>query len=489
MEDITPQKNELVKIITESGLGKGKGQELMDNFLNFFELADDWNTKADALVITNISQKAEMKMAGEGRKFLKSKRVELEKTRVKLKADSKREGETIDSIAKILKNLIEPIEEKLEEKEKFAERLEEKRKNELKAKREFELIGLDAEFQFVDLANMPEENYKHFLENAKLAQAQRIEEERKAIEDKKEYERLEKLRWERAGKIKPYYTFFDESIKLNELSEEEFNSLLNELMCKKSDFDIEQDRVKLENERLKRQAEENEKVQALRTKIGTARQGSLVEIGIHLDFATCADMEDSVWDEFIEKKNNEYHNEQNRLYIEKLKSEREAKEQSEKDESIKIQKQKRSEELRPYIVFIRDYNGLIEKDELEYQKELKETKEGAELQWTHDREESNRKIEEYNKKEYELEKSRQNNLRLDKYLREKIAKEQKEKEELEARAELELSKGDAEKLSSLLNDIKLLKTKYTFKSKTYQTIQRNINELLEKTITWANTKK
>lgn len=48
-------------------------------------------------------------------------------------------------------------------------------------------------------------------------------------------------------------------------------------------------------------------------------------------------------------------------------------------------KQKRNEELRPYIVFIRNYSELIAKDENEYQKEFAEIKKGAELQWESDR--------------------------------------------------------------------------------------------------------
>lgn len=56
------------------------------------------------------------------------------------------------------------------------------------------------------------------------------------------------------------------------------------------------------------------------------------------------------------------------------------------------EKQKRNEirngELRPYIVFIRDYNTLVNMEESEYQKEFSEIKKGAELQWEQDRKEA-----------------------------------------------------------------------------------------------------
>lgn len=116
--------NQLITLINENGLDKTKSQVLLDNFSGYFDLAADWERKAKALVITSVEQTAEMKMAGEGRRFLKQKRVAVESTRKQLKEASLREGQTIDAIAKILKNLIEPIEKDLEEKEKFAERIE-----------------------------------------------------------------------------------------------------------------------------------------------------------------------------------------------------------------------------------------------------------------------------------------------------------------------------------------------------------------------------
>lgn len=430
MEDITPQKNEIATIIETSGLNKTESQVLLEKFTVYFELAAEWERKADALEVNDISQKANIKTASEGRKFIKAKLSELEDSRVNLKEESLRKGQTIDSIARILKNLLIPIKDKLEAKEKFAERLEATRKSELKEKRESELTEFEAEFQFVDLANMPEENYKHFLENARLAQAQRIESERKANEERIRNDNLVKLTKERFDKVIPYLQFFDQSIILGNLTGNEFADLLDRLIGSKKAFDTEQENIKLENERLKKEAEQKE--------------------------------------------------------IEILAEEKRLKDLEENRKKIRAT---RSEELRPYIVFIRDYNGLIEKDELEYQKEFEEIRIAAKEQWKQDRFEAEKKAKEDAEKEAELEKARQNNLRLDKELREKIEKEQKDKEELEAREELELPKGDDEKLESLLNDIKIITTRYSFKSKKYQNIQKNVNELLDKTVIWANTKK
>ncbi|RNC66438.1 hypothetical protein [Proteiniphilum sp. X52] len=129
--------NQLVKLIDENGLDKTKSQILLDNFSGYFEMAAEWERKAEELVITSVEQKAEMKLAREGRLFLKDKRIAVEKTRKQLKEASLREGQT--TIAKVLTNLITPIEKDLEEKEKFAEIQEAKRIEALKDVRTREL--------------------------------------------------------------------------------------------------------------------------------------------------------------------------------------------------------------------------------------------------------------------------------------------------------------------------------------------------------------
>jgi hypothetical protein len=117
-------EQQLAKIVSESGLEKSKADVLLASFEDYFKIAGEWERKAHALVVTDDSQKAEMKMAREGRLFLKEKRVSLEKTRKALKEQSLREGKAIDGIANVIKALIVPIEEHLDAQEHFVERRE-----------------------------------------------------------------------------------------------------------------------------------------------------------------------------------------------------------------------------------------------------------------------------------------------------------------------------------------------------------------------------
>lgn len=116
-------------------------------------------------------------------------------------------------------------------------------------------------------------------------------------------------------------------------------------------------------------------------------------------------MEDDLWDAFLamkikmhedaikeeerkeaerqaELKAKEEENERIRLENEALRK---------KAEAEKAIRDTRSKELRPYIVFIRDYSALIESDEKSYKKQLAEIKSEAELQWQKDLEESEKR--------------------------------------------------------------------------------------------------
>ena len=142
-------------IVKESGLEGSKSKELLDNFSGYFDMAAEWEQKAKGITVTDATQVAEMKMAREGRLFLREKRIAVENTRKKMKEQSLREGKAIDGIANVLKALIVPIEEHLDEQEHFAER---------KRKAEEEARQLEAE----KLLREKEENERLKREAAEL---------------------------------------------------------------------------------------------------------------------------------------------------------------------------------------------------------------------------------------------------------------------------------------------------------------------------------
>lgn len=175
----------LVKIVESSGLEQSKAQYILDKFADYFQVASAWESKAKMCAVTSEHQIAEMKMAREGRLFLKSKRVDIEKGRKELKEQCLREGKAIDGIANVLKALIEPLEEYLEQQERFIEIKEEKAGLiRLEARElEFRKLGVDPAI-FFGLENMKEEEYQSILNGRRALISAQIEAEKKAEEER-----------------------------------------------------------------------------------------------------------------------------------------------------------------------------------------------------------------------------------------------------------------------------------------------------------------
>lgn len=200
----------------------------------------------------------------------------------------------------------------------------------------------------------------------------------------------------------------------------------------------------------------------------------------------------------------------------KAEEERIAKEKAEAEERKRIAaeneklkkeaelKEKRNTELRPYIVFIRDYDKMLNMSESDYKQELADVKKGAEEHWEYERKEQIRKAKE---EEAEQEKQRKERAeyeaklkaereakekmeREEKAKREKLEAELKAKEEAEqkakeeeaARLQAELNKGDVAKVKDLIADLEALKTKYTFKSAKNKKMYEDVSTLIDKVV-------
>ncbi len=259
--------NNLQALVAESGLDKSKAQVLIDNFSDYQALAAEWEAKIEALEITGPDDKEGIKLAKEARVFLKNKRTSLEAKRKELKDSSLKEGKAIDSIAKALTALIEPLEEKAEKKEKYwelkaaEEKLERHRVRTQEAYQYAEFIPMN-----MDFGGLSDEDFNKLMAGAKLQLDAKAEAERKE-QERIENERQSQLKKQaiadgRLKTIQPYYQFFNKSISLSDLDEQEFDALLVGLKKDLSDYQDAQEKLRKENEELKKQAEINAKKQA-----------------------------------------------------------------------------------------------------------------------------------------------------------------------------------------------------------------------------------
>lgn len=186
-----------------------------------------------------------------------------------------------------------------------------------------------------------------------------------------------------------------------------------------------------------------------------------------------------------------------RLENERLKAEAEA---------LKELRDSRSKLISPYVQFLADFNATLElsdedfnaalqeaktaKEAYDEQERLKAEAEEAEKQRLID-EQKKKNIEEAAKRKAAEEQAKKERKERDRIARELAEEKQRQADaaaEAERLAELELSKGDKDKMQSLIEDLNALKTKYQFKSKKHKALYDSICELITKTVTYAESK-
>ena len=150
-------------------------------FRDAFAQAEKWRVQALAINVTSADQKTEMKLARTIRLELKNVRVSAEKTRKALKEDALRMGKAIDGVNNLLLAAIVPLEKHLEEQEQYGERLAEAERQRLKAEREAALAPYLTEGQPLPAVEaFNDAQWTQYLADAKLLHKAKIEQARKA---------------------------------------------------------------------------------------------------------------------------------------------------------------------------------------------------------------------------------------------------------------------------------------------------------------------
>jgi len=170
-------------------------------------------------------------------------------------------GRFIDALANTNEGLITMGQSEAQEHSKYFERMEAERIAKLKAERN-EKMSQYSDVELPNLELLSEEVFEKMLSNYKLAHEARIKAQIEAEEQRLENERIEREKQatikRREEEIKPLYSFFEVPAMqiLGDLTEEEFQQKLSEAKQAKSDHEAEQERIRLENIELKRQADE-----------------------------------------------------------------------------------------------------------------------------------------------------------------------------------------------------------------------------------------
>jgi len=187
---------DLDKVNVASGIGDESAIVLRGQFGTFYNDIVSWRKQAEA--ITDPENPEQQAIARTVRLGLRRVRCDVETVRKTLKAESLSRGKAIDGYANVLKHLTEPIEAQLLDVEKHAERQEEARVTVMVTERTTLIVEAEADPTAYNLAAMDEETFAIVLAGAVKRRDDRVEAERvaeaakikKEADDKKEQDRV-----------------------------------------------------------------------------------------------------------------------------------------------------------------------------------------------------------------------------------------------------------------------------------------------------------
>lgn len=195
------EDNKLQIIFAEQGIDKPNIERLVEAFGGPFDEVGQVLATYREVVVADENDAEGMATARQMRLQLKKARTTVENKRKELKADIVKQGRAIDSVARFVKENIEPAEAYLERQEKYAEIKQAERAAALRAERIAKLSAYTSDFSLYNLDDMNSEQFASLLDTlkvqheAKLAEEKRLEDERLAKE-KAEAEEAERIRAE-----------------------------------------------------------------------------------------------------------------------------------------------------------------------------------------------------------------------------------------------------------------------------------------------------
>jgi hypothetical protein len=176
-------------ILDEQNVPAENAKALLEAFGAPFTEAGEILAVYQDIKVTDESQTDEMAKAKEMRLALKRVRTGVENTRKDLKDGYLKAGRAIDSVAKFVKETIQPAEEYLELQEKFIEIKQAEKAAQLKADRIEKLSKYTDDLSVYNFDTMREEAFEKLLADLKNAHDEKLKAE-KAEADRIEKERL-----------------------------------------------------------------------------------------------------------------------------------------------------------------------------------------------------------------------------------------------------------------------------------------------------------
>lgn len=245
---------EIIKVNPEEyGIEAKKASELTGNLPQIKSERDILSQRYEEVVKMDIENPETAKIARELRLKIRDNRTKgIDVWHKTTKDFFLKGGQFVDAIKRVEIAVNQRMEENLESIEKYFENQEKERKVKLNNER---LSILEPYSEFVpfgiNFGEISEEEFTKILNGSKLQFEAKLEEERKVEEERLRIEKITKLHYERKEQLLPLWQFLDDTtINFGELSEELFASIKSVANAKKVDYEAEQERIRVENEKL-----------------------------------------------------------------------------------------------------------------------------------------------------------------------------------------------------------------------------------------------
>jgi septal ring factor EnvC (AmiA/AmiB activator) len=174
--------NQLQVILTEQNIVGTNAQALIEAFGAPFTEAGDILRTYKEIEVTDESQTELMKEAKAKRITLRNIRTGVENKRKELKEESLKTGKAIDSVARYIKENIEPAEDYLELQEKFADIKKAERLAKIKADRIEKLMQYTDDISMYNIDNIEDETFEFLLSKVKKEHDDKIAAEKAEAE-------------------------------------------------------------------------------------------------------------------------------------------------------------------------------------------------------------------------------------------------------------------------------------------------------------------
>lgn len=246
---------------TEFGIDENRGLEIVNKFSPLQFEINAYNEQYKSILESELTEELTIKARNLRLKLKEIRTKQVNKIHKSEKDFYLQGGRFVDAWKNKLNTIIEVQEEKLQQIEDYFLNIEKQKIEDLRNSRWLKLKEF-TDLEPNDLGLMSEDIFNATLNGFIQIKKEKELEQKRIEEEKAEEERILKLHNLRKEKTLPFFDFWNEEDKkqnLGIISESDFNIFFDRIKLNKKEFDKKQEEVRKENERLRLEAETKQK--------------------------------------------------------------------------------------------------------------------------------------------------------------------------------------------------------------------------------------